>query len=105
MYVSICYNDWIMTPNQDKKAKKLSPMMQTVIFIAFVLVVIFLLSSISGERSARIPDNPVHVNLTDIEYCLTCHGPGGEYMRSENHPPKDNCIICHKIKRQGRKYK
>ncbi len=88
----------------DKKDKKLSPVIQTVIFIAFVLAIIGLLTAISGERSARIPDDPVHVNLTDSEYCLTCHGPGGEFMRPENHPPKDNCIICHKTKRD-RKYK
>lgn len=93
-----------MEPGKDKQGKKLSPVMQTVIFIVFVLVVIGLLTTISGERSARIPDNPVHINLTDSEYCLTCHGPGGEFMRSEHHPPKDNCILCHKTKRV-RKYK
>ena len=100
----ICYNVLNMPQENEKRGKKLSSVIQTLIFIAFVLGIIGLLTAISGERSARIPDNPVHVNLTDSEYCLTCHGPGGEFMRPENHPPKDNCIICHKTKRE-RKYK
>ena len=93
-----------MDNKEQKKAKKLSPLMQTVVFVVFVLVVIALLSLISGRRSPRIPDNEAHVDLVNVEYCLTCHGEGGEFARGEEHPPKDECLVCHKVKRQ-RKFK
>ena len=80
--------------------KRLSPLMQTVVFVVFVVVVVGGLSLISGERSGRIPDNAVHVDLANVEYCLTCHGAGMEFARGDSHPPKDECILCHKTKRQ-----
>lgn len=89
---------------ESKETNKLSSAKNTIIFIVFVLVVIGLLTAISGRRSERIPDNETHINLTDVVYCLSCHGPGREYARSESHPPKDECVLCHKTKRQ-RKYK
>ena len=88
----------------DKKDKKLSPLMQTVVFVVFVMVVVGLLSLISGRRSPRIPDNEMHVDLANAEYCLSCHGAGGEFARGVEHPPKDECLVCHTTKRQ-RKFK
>ncbi len=89
---------------QGNKLSLLSPVMQTVVFVVFVMVVIGLLSLISGRRSPRIPDNKMHVDLANAEYCLTCHGVGMEFARGEAHPPKDECIVCHTVKRQ-RKFK
>ncbi len=89
---------------KDKQGKKLSPLMQTVVFVVFVMVVVGLLSLISGRRSPRIPDNKSHVDLANVEYCLSCHGKGMEFARGEEHPPKDECVICHTTKRQ-RKFK
>jgi hypothetical protein len=77
----------------------------TVLFVGFVVIVIGLLSTISGKRAERIPDNEYHINLSDSAYCLTCHGPGQKFARFDTHPPKDDCIACHKIKKQGRKFK
>jgi hypothetical protein len=30
---------------------------------------------------------------------MECHGPGKPAARKETHPPKDDCIKCHKVKR------
>jgi cytochrome c553 len=79
--------------------RNVSPVKNTLLFIAFIAVVVGFLFSISGDRSNRIPDNEYHINLTDVEYCLSCHGPDGSNPRGPEHPPKDDCILCHKTKR------
>jgi cytochrome c553 len=76
----------------------------TLIFVAFVAFVLGFLFSISGERSNRIPDNEKHSNLSSVEFCMGCHGPDREFARGPEHPPKDDCFLCHKTKR-NRKFK
>jgi len=84
---------------EKKRGKGLSPVVNTLIFIVFVVIVVGLLYSISGNRSPRVPDDQTHAVITDDKACLECHGPGKEYERKPNHPPKDQCLLCHKVKR------
>ena len=72
---------------------------QTLVFIIFVLAVVGVLYSISGDRSPRIPDNEAHRVVDSNAICMGCHAPGMEHARKPNHPPKDDCIYCHKTKR------
>lgn len=74
-------------------------MKQTLYFIIFTLAVLGILYSISGERSGRIPDDEAHRVITTSAACLVCHAPGMEHARKAKHPPKDDCLLCHKTKR------
>lgn len=74
-------------------------MRHTLVFIIFVLAVIGLLYAVSGDKSPRIPDTEAHRVVDNNDICLGCHGPGKLNARKPNHPPKDNCIYCHKTKR------
>jgi hypothetical protein len=65
----------------------------------FVLSVLGFLFLVSGERAHRIPDDENHMVFDDNEVCMPCHGPGQPYARKPTHPPKDDCIKCHKVKR------
>ncbi|MGD0886872.1 MAG: hypothetical protein ABSA46_18680 [Thermodesulfovibrionales bacterium] len=76
-------------------------MKNTLIFVLFVLLVLGLLSLLSGTRSPRIPEDVLHRVITDNTACLECHGPGAEAALKKNHPPKDQCLICHKVKRKS----
>ncbi|MEJ2182323.1 MAG: hypothetical protein P8Y66_02230 [Nitrospirota bacterium] len=74
-------------------------MKNTLIFVAFVLLVLGGLYLISGDRSPRIPDDALHAGLSENAACAVCHGPGMEEALSAEHPPKDDCLYCHKRKR------
>ncbi|MDP2168763.1 MAG: hypothetical protein Q8J64_10585 [Thermodesulfovibrionales bacterium] len=69
-------------------------------FIIFVMVVVGLLYAISGQRSPQIPNDETHKGITEPVVCLNCHGPEKEYARKPAHPPKDECLKCHRVKRK-----
>jgi hypothetical protein len=75
-------------------------MRNTLIFIIFVLAVVGFLYAISGDRAPRIPEDETHTGLTERVSCLECHAPGKEAELSPTHPPKDQCLLCHKRKRR-----
>ena len=72
-------------------------------YVAFMLAVVGLLFALSGTKSPRIPDDENHVNFTVEESCQECHGPEGVAPRSDSHPPKDQCLACHKVKDNRRR--
>ncbi|MHB8882219.1 MAG: c-type cytochrome [Thermodesulfovibrionales bacterium] len=74
-------------------------MKNNIIFIVFILIVVGFLLSISGKKYPQIPATKAHLGITEAAACLTCHGPDGERPRKPAHPPKDDCLKCHKKKR------
>jgi uncharacterized paraquat-inducible protein A len=76
-------------------------MKNTLAFVAFVLVVLVLLFTISGRRvpPPLIPDNDVHRGVTDVTVCISCHGLGKKAAVRKAHPPKTECFVCHKTKK------
>lgn len=82
-------------------------MKSTLIFLVFVLAVLALLAVISGRR---IPPSPIpldsrHIALNDPKVCLDCHGPDKEAPLKKTHPPKRECLKCHKVKGEGKNIK
>lgn len=75
-------------------------MKNTIIFVVFVLLIIGLLTLFSGTRAPRLPEDVRHKVITDNTACLECHGPGKEAALKNTHPPKAECLICHKVKRK-----
>lgn len=75
------------------------------VFAVFVLLVVGLLFTLTGNKSPRIPDDENHVTFTVEESCRECHGPEGDVPRKETHPPKDQCLECHKVKDNRRRGK
>lgn len=74
-------------------------MKNTLIFIAFVLVVLGLLFAISGSRAPQIQRDAIHNGLSSDAPCMECHGIGMPNARKPGHPPKDECLKCHRFKR------
>jgi len=75
-------------------------MKNTIIFILFVLAVTGFLFSISGKKYPQMPADTDHSGVTDTAICLGCHDAGKVYPRKETHPPKFECLKCHKQKRK-----
>jgi len=82
-------------------------MKNTLIFLVFVLAVLALLSMISGKRVPPpfIPQDSQHTVLSDSKVCLECHGPDKVAPLKKAHPPKRECLKCHKVKSEGRSNK
>lgn len=68
-----------------------------VLFAVSVLLVLFLLSS--GKKPPVIPSDELHKIITTDAACAECHGPGRRAPLKPSHPPKEQCLICHKAKR------
>jgi hypothetical protein len=73
-------------------------MKQLLLFVLFVALVLGFFFAITGKRAAYIPADDAHRGLTAQEACLTCHAPGMEAPLKKDHPPKVECLKCHKRK-------
>jgi nitrate reductase cytochrome c-type subunit len=65
-------------------------------FILFVIIIVGALYVLSGNDYPHIPADADHIEITDKEICLECHGPESENKLKESHPPKYECFKCHK---------
>lgn len=74
-------------------------MKQSLIFGIFMLAVLAFLFSISGKKYPQMPADAAHMNLTETGTCPDCHGLGKIYPQKKEHPPKAECLSCHKHKR------
>lgn len=84
----------------DPEGKGATEIKNTAIFVLFVIAVLGVLFAVSGKRSPRIPGDSIHAVISGEAACLECHGPGKYAQRKETHPPKDQCLVCHKTKRK-----
>jgi len=74
-------------------------MKNTLMFIAFVLTVLLVLFLLSSRKKAPlIPSDDLHKNVTTNAACAECHTPGKQAPLKQNHPPKEQCLICHILK-------
>jgi len=69
---------------------------QLIIAVAVIIVVLFYLSS-TGKKAPFIPPDNIHSAITSQEGCVACHAPGKQAPLKANHPPKEQCFICHKV--------
>ncbi len=74
-------------------------MKNSLIFALFVIAVLAFLYSISGKKYPQMPADASHLGLTETTTCLDCHGPGKQHPQKPGHPPKTECLKCHKQKR------
>ncbi len=73
-------------------------MKNTVVFVvagAAVLVFLFYLSL--SKKVPPLPADAFHKVVTGDEGCVVCHAPGKMAPLKKSHPPKEQCLTCHKI--------
>lgn len=74
-------------------------MKNTIGFAVFVLVVLLLLFFLSSSKKVPpIPSDALHSGITTEAGCAACHGPGKQAPLKPTHPPKEQCLVCHKMK-------
>lgn len=67
----------------------------------FLLLAALLLGGLlmlSGKKFAPLPTDALHAGLKDNTSCLPCHSPEGDSPLGDKHPPKEQCLTCHKVK-------
>ena len=69
-------------------------------FIIVAAAIILFLVLISGKRAVYVPADAQHAGLTTNAACIECHAPGKEAPLKKDHPPKDECLTCHKYKKK-----
>jgi len=74
-------------------------MKNTIMFAVFIIAVVGFLYAISGKKYPQMPADANHLGVIEIAICQECHGPGKQYPQKPAHPPKSECLKCHKQKR------
>ncbi len=67
-----------------------------IVFAAAVLLVLAVLSS--GKKPPLIPSDAAHSVVTTESGCIGCHGQGRTAPLKPSHPPKEQCLVCHKTR-------
>jgi hypothetical protein len=77
------------------------PARRTLAFGAGILFLIAALTVVSrNTKPPRLPEDPAHKGLTANASCRPCHGQGASSPLKRGHPPKDDCLHCHRIAAQ-----
>ncbi|GBE14593.1 MAG TPA: hypothetical protein ENH32_01690 [Proteobacteria bacterium] len=76
-----------------KKRAAFKDILIYVVFVAAVLVALFILSS---KKPPLMPADGIHRSLSADRECTPCHSPGGDEPLGQKHPPKIVCVECHK---------
>jgi hypothetical protein len=69
------------------------------IIAAAAIIVVLVFLSFTGKKAPFIPPDTIHSAITTQEGCAACHAPGKQAPLKASHPPKEQCLICHKIKK------
>ncbi len=67
-----------------------------IVLIFTILAVLFYISS--RQKVPLIPADSLHKNIINNAVCADCHSPGKKAPLKENHPPKEQCLVCHKYR-------
>jgi len=71
----------------------------SLIVAAGVIVAILFFVSSRGKKAPYIPADHIHQTVTTQEGCAVCHAPGKQSPLKDTHPPKEQCLTCHKTRK------
>ena len=66
--------------------------------LAAAMMVVF---ALADRHVPFIPRDIFHTIVINNAACRTCHTPGKQAQMKASHPPKEECMLCHKT-RQSR---
>ncbi len=82
-------------------------MKQVLIFIVFVAVVLGVFFAVSTDKPPFMPSDGEHLAALAAAGqdkspvpCRACHAPGMSASLGPAHPPKEQCLRCHKKERR-----
>jgi cytochrome c553 len=69
-----------------------------VLAVSALALVAFLFFLSSRQKAPALPADEAHRQVLSNALCLSCHGPGKPSPLKPSHPPKEQCLLCHKAK-------
>ena len=77
--------------------------MRDILFVVGILAVVAILYilSVTGAKPPAIPPDVEHAAARTVGECKVCHSADGPSPLKKEHPPKDQCFGCHKVKPGG----
>jgi len=81
----------------------MTTLQKNLVFLGGALLVVCALALLSGARKTRyVPVDENHPRPLAVELCRDCHAPGKTAPQSAKHPPKEQCMLCHRDKLKKR---
>ena len=75
----------------------MTKLQKTVVFYGGTLLMVGTLSLLAGQREKRyVPEDEHHPRPLVVTTCLECHSPDGMAPQPATHPPKEQCMLCHR---------
>ena len=66
------------------------------LIVAALAILAFLFFLSSGKKVPALPGDETHRQVPSNSFSPTCHGPGKQSPLKPSHPPKEQCLLCHK---------
>jgi hypothetical protein len=70
---------------------------KNLVFFGGALLMVGTLAFLAGARKTRyVPLDEHHPRPLAVALCRDCHAPGKQAPQSAKHPPKEQCMLCHR---------
>jgi len=66
-----------------------------IIVVALALLAFLFLLSLQ-KKAPLLPGDETHKQALSNSLCQACHGPEKPSPLKPSHPPKEQCLLCHK---------
>lgn len=68
----------------------------SIIFILLIVLILFFLWNAPSIEGPPIPNDEDHRNMREETYCMECHTLEELMKENLDHPPKTECLECHR---------
>jgi hypothetical protein len=75
----------------------MTKLQKNLVFYGGALLMVGTLTLLAGARKTRyVPLDEHHPRPLVVTQCRDCHAPGRMAPQSAKHPPKEQCMLCHR---------
>ncbi len=79
----------------------MTTLQKNLVFFGGALLMVGSLTFLAGARKTRyVPQDEHHPRPLAVALCRDCHAPGKMAPQLAKHPPKEQCMLCHRDKAQ-----
>jgi len=81
----------------------MTKLQKNLVFYGGALLMVGTLAFLSGTREKRyVPEDENHPRPLAVALCRDCHAPGKMAPQPDAHPPKEQCMLCHRDRTKKR---